>query len=109
MVIGYLFKDFILSHGLIRTRETGLIELGAGYPTLLTSANDVNNRGQVLGAIGGRAFIWTRNQGVIDLNTVATGGPARLVLRSANAVSASGAILASADTGLYLLVPHRAP
>ena len=109
MVIGYLFKDFILSHGFIWTRETGLIELGAGYPTLLTSANDVNNRGQVVGAIGGRAFIWTRNQGVIDLNTVAAGGPARLVLRSANAVSESGAILASADTGLYLLVPQRAP
>lgn len=109
MVIGYLFKDFILSHGFIWTRETGLIELGAGYPTLLTSAKDVNNRGQVVGAIGRRAFIWTRSQGVIDLNTVAAGGPAKLVLRSANAVSESGAILASADSGLYLLVPHRRP
>lgn len=109
MVIGYLFRDFILSHGFIWTRETGLIELGAGSPTLSTSANDVNNRGQVVGSIGARAFIWTRNQGVVDLNTLATGGPANLALRSASAVSESGSILATAETGLYLLIPREAP
>ena len=109
MVIGYLFRDFILSHGFIWTRETGLIEIGAGSPTLATSTNDVNKHGQVVGSIGGRAFVWTRNQGVVDLNTLITGGPPGLVLRSARAISESGAILARADTGLYLLVPRAGP
>lgn len=109
MVIGYLFRDFLLSHGFIWTRETGLIEIGAGSDTLDTSTNDVNNKGQVVGAIGDRAFIWTRNQVIIDLNTLATGGPARPVLRSASAVSESGSILAAAETGLYLLVPREGP
>ena len=109
MVIGYLFRNFILSHGFIWTRETGLIEIGAGDPALSTSANDVNNLGQVVGALGPRAFIWTRNQGFLDLNLLVTGGPARLVLDSANAISESGAILATSSTGLYLLVPRQGP
>lgn len=105
LVIGYLFRDFILSHGFIWTRETGLIEIGAGFPTLATSANDVNNRGQVVGSSGGHAIIWTRSQGFIDLNSLARGGPPNLVLNSANAISESGAILATGPTGLYLLIP----
>jgi probable HAF family extracellular repeat protein len=107
MVIGYLFKDFILAHGFIWTRETGLIEIGAGFPTLTTFASDVNNCGQVVGSLGTRAFIWTRNQGFIDLNTLAAGGPAGLVLDGASAISENGAILATASSGLYLLVPRE--
>lgn len=106
MVIGYLFRSFILSHGFIWTRETGLIEIGAGNETLRTSAADVNNQGQVVGEIGSRAFIWTRNQGFIDLNTLTFDAPAGLVLEYASAITESGAILATASTGLYLLVPR---
>lgn len=109
MVIGYLFKDFILSHGFIWTRETGLIEIGAGSPLLQTAANDVNDRGQVVGSTGGRAFIWTRAQDFIDLNTLTVDAPAGLVLDNATAISESGAILATAQSGLYLLVPREGP
>lgn len=109
MVIGYLFKDFILSHGFIWTWETGLIEIGASDPALRTAAIDVNDKGQVVGAIGSRAFIWTRSQGIIDLNTLVTGAPADLILDAATAISESGAILATASTGLYLLVPRDKP
>lgn len=105
MVIGYLFRDFIVQHGFIWTRETGLIEMGAGNATLRSWAYDVNERGQVVGHIGDRAVVWTRNQGFIDLNTLATGGPARLPLDAGTAISESGAILATSDSGLYLLVP----
>lgn len=108
MVIGYLFRNFILSHGFIWTRETGLIEIGAGNATLSTAAFDVNNRGQVVGAIGQRAFVWTRNQGFLDLNTLVSGAPAGLVLDGATAISENGVILATASTGLYLLVPRDA-
>ncbi|MCC6070801.1 hypothetical protein ACFSQU_14785 [Massilia sp. GCM10020059] len=107
VVIGYLFRSFILLHGFIWTRETGLIEIGAGDTMLRTSAYDVNNSGQVVGEIGDRPFIWTRNQGFIDLNTVTYNAPPDLVLDSAFAISENGAILARANTGLYLLVPRQ--
>lgn len=107
MVIGYLFRSFIVSHGFIWTWETGLIEIGAGHDELRTWASDVNKRGQVVGHIGDRAFIWTRGQGFIDLNTLANGAPAGLVLDAARAISESGAILATANSGLYLLVPRN--
>lgn len=109
MVIGYLVRDFILQHGFIWTRETGMIEMGAANATLRTWAYDVNNQGQVVGTIGERAVVWTRNQGFIDLNTLVTGAPASLNLDAATAISESGAILATARTGLYLLVPREGP
>jgi len=105
MVIGYLLTPFTLAHGFIWTRDTGMIEIGASSPLLRSAANDVNGLGQVVGSLGARAVIWTRSQGLVDLNTLATGKPGGLVLKSANAISESGAILATADTGLYLLKP----
>lgn len=105
MVIGYLRTGFVRSRGFIWTRETGLIEIGVGPPEVDSAVNDVNERGQVVGQVGRTAFRWTRNQGVVDLNTLLSGAPPGLVLTSANAISASGAILAAADSGLYLLAP----
>ena len=105
IVIGYLMTFVTLAHGFIWTPETGLIEIGAESPRLLSSASDVNNVGQVVGAIGGRAFRWTRSQGIVDLNTLVPGGTGEPLLASANAISDSGAILARGASGLYLLVP----
>lgn len=108
IVIGYVIDRFITpGHGFIWTRETGMIEIGAGSPELGTSAADVNKYGQVVGSLGTRAFVWTRSQGFIDLNTVVTGRPRGLVLEDAIAVSENGAILATAsgNRGLYLLKP----
>jgi probable HAF family extracellular repeat protein len=97
------FTDF--SHGYVWTRETGLTEIGAGSPQIGTSANDVNNRGQVVGGFDGRAYVWTRAQGVIDLHARLAGAPEGLVLRAGVAISDTGAIVAQGNTGLVLLVP----
>lgn len=57
---------------------------------------------------GTRAFIWTRGQGFIDLNTLAGGRPRGLVFEQAIAISENGAILATASgRGLYLLIPAQ--
>jgi hypothetical protein len=66
----------------------------------------VNNLGQVVGGIDGYAFVWTRAGGLVDLNTRIPGAPAGLKLLSAVAISDNGSILASANTGLVLLVPR---
>ncbi|MGX4640382.1 PKD domain-containing protein [Massilia sp. SYSU DXS3249] len=105
MVIGNVLDFPVLFHGFVWTRETGLIEIGADLPLVQTSADDVNNRGQVVGSFGGRAYVWTRAQGVVDLNTRIVGAPEGLVLQGARAISENGAIVASANTGLVLLVP----
>lgn len=110
MVIGYLFEDFILSHGFVWTRETGLVELGAGDDLLATWAADVNDRGEVVGAIGRRAIVWTRARGAVDLNTLARfQGPVRTLLDAATAISPRGDIVATGSGGLYLLVPETGP
>lgn len=106
IVIGGVVTRFITrGHGFIWTRETGLIEIGAGSPGLATSALDVNERGQVVGSLGTRAFVWTRGQGFIDLNTLVSGRPRGLVFDTAFAISEGGSILARASSGLYLFMP----
>lgn len=107
VVIGYLFADFVLAHGFIWTHETGLIEIGAESAQIQSSADDVNKQGQVVGSLDMLAYRWTRNQGIVDLNTLVIPGPAPVVLRGAHAIADSGAILATASTGLYLLVPAK--
>lgn len=106
IVIGGVITRFITrGHGFIWTRATGMIEIGAGSPELGTSALDVNDRGQVVGSLGTRAFVWTRGQGFIDLNTLVSNRPRGLVFDTASAISESGEILARASSGLYLLRP----
>ena len=108
MVIGELQEAFIFYHGFIWTRETGIIELGAESQALRTSANDLNNHGQVVGSVGDRAILWTRAGGVVDLNSRLVGAPPGLVLEYGVAISDNGSIVAQGNTGLVLLVPASA-
>lgn len=106
VVIGFIAKSPTTAHGFIWSWHTGLFEIGRDKPDLATSANDVNNLGQVVGAIGDRAYIWSRAQGVVDLNTRIPGAPHGLRLLSGAAVSDNGSIVAMANTGLVLLIPQ---
>jgi len=108
MVIGNV-RDFVeFPHGFVWTRETGVTEIGAGQPRTVTGTADLNNRGQVVGGFGTRAYVWTRARGVVDLNTVLRAAPAGLVLQGARAISDNGAIVAQGNTGMVLLVPGPA-
>jgi probable HAF family extracellular repeat protein len=108
MVIGNV-RDFVdFPHGFVWTRETGSIEIGAGLAKTVTSTADLNKFGQVVGGFGGRAYVWTRAQGVVDLNTRLRGAPEGLVLQGGRAISDNGAIVAQGNTGLVLLVPTAA-
>lgn len=114
MVIGRVRDRFVgpqpFNHGFVWSRETGLVEIGAGRLDIESFASDLNNFGQVVGGsgirnAGFRAYLWTREHGVIDLNTRIVGAPAGLVLSGGSAISDNGMIVASSNTGLVLLVP----
>lgn len=109
LVIGDLIDFPLTFHGFIWSRDTGLIEIGQGQPGILTSALGLNNRGQVVGTNNGRAYVWTRGAGFVDLNTLVRHAPAGFVLHEGIDINDSGTILARANTGLVLLVPHAAP
>jgi probable HAF family extracellular repeat protein len=109
MVIGHVLNFPILYHGFVWTRENGLLEIGANRPDLQTFVGDLNNHNQVVGGYGPWAFIWTRATGVVDLNTRLVGAPPGLVLSGGQAISDKGLIVASANQGLFLLVPVPAP
>jgi probable HAF family extracellular repeat protein len=107
VVVGQTLRMFVGPiYGFIWTLATGLVELKSKSPDLTASANDVNNRDQVVGGIDNHAFVWTRAEGVVDLNTRIPGAPAGLKLLAATKISENGSIVASANTGLVLLVPH---
>jgi len=100
-------RDFVdLPHGFIWTPENGLTEIGAGRPDIATSVLGLNNLGQVVGGFNGRAYLWTRAQGVVDLNSLLVGAPEGLVLYAGQAISDDGSIVARASTGLVLLKPR---
>jgi probable HAF family extracellular repeat protein len=106
-VIGYTLRFGTLFHGFAWTRGAGLLEFGAGQPDLVTDASDINGAGQVVGSAGARAFLWTGGRGTIDLTTRLVNAPPGLVLTSGIAISDKGAIVAGANSGLYLLTPAR--
>jgi len=91
------------------TRQGGMRELGTlGGRTSIARA--VNARGQIVGfaenKLGAmRAFVWSAGGGMRDLNAVLRNAPRGLVLEHAMAINDSGAIVASANTGLVLLKP----
>jgi probable HAF family extracellular repeat protein len=105
MVIGNVrdFTDF--PHGFIWTREAGVTEIGADLPRTVTATADLNNRGQVVGGFDDYAFVWTRRHGVVNLNTLLRDAPEGLKLTAGRAISENGAIAASGNTGLVLLMP----
>lgn len=108
LVIGNIVGLPLTFHGFIWSRATGLIEIGQGLPETFTSAVGLNNRGQVVGGFDNRAYVWTRSEGIVDLNTRPLHAPAGLVLLEGRDINDSGAIVARANTGLVLLVPQAA-
>jgi probable HAF family extracellular repeat protein len=97
--------------GFVWTRDSELIEIGKlhGVNSL---AFDLNNLDQVVGSVGAtllggnvgeRAYVWTRANGVVDLNTRVHNVPHGLVLQLAVAISDNGSIVANTNTGLVLL------
>ena len=89
--------------GFVWSRESGPLILGTA--DIETRTRDLNNLGQVVGDFNGRAFVWTRAEGVVDLNARIPGAPPDLVLHEASAISDNGTIVANSNVGLVLLVP----
>jgi probable HAF family extracellular repeat protein len=101
-----------VNFGYTWTRETGIRFLGNFAGGLNSIPWSVNNRGQVVGeapapGVGRRAFVWTRTEGMVDLNTRIPDAPPGLALLSARDISETGAIVAESTSGLVLLVPHE--
>lgn len=106
MVVGRVLIFTELEHGFVWTRQAGLTEIGAAFPRIATTATAVNNRGQVVGLYDGRAYVWTRALGAVDLNSRLVGAPQDMILSAGLAISDNGAIVARGNTGLVLLVPR---
>ena len=111
LVIGSSFTPGSV-RGFVWSRENGPLIFGT-LDVDQTRTRDLNNLGQVVGSFNNRAFVWTRASGVVDLNTRVIGAPPDFVLVEGIAISDNGSIVASANTGLVLLVPrssyHQAP
>jgi probable HAF family extracellular repeat protein len=83
--------------------------LGGNYST----ASAINAAVQIVGnASTGpetHAFVWSSANGMVDLNTTLVNAPAGLVLTDASAISDSGYIIATSNTGAVLLTPTKKP
>lgn len=93
------------TRGFVWSRATGPIFLrgpDGGYG--ITSG--LNNRGQVVGTYKDRAFVWTRAEGIVDLTSRIANAPPGLRLTQGIRISDNGSIVATATTGLVLLVPR---
>lgn len=112
MVIGYISNLPAFGIGFVWTRTDGLIEFGK-LGVNASIAEDLNMHGQVVGALDGNAFVWTRDQGMRDLNTRVVNAPTGLLLLRATAINDGGDIVAATNTGLVLLsgqaIPHQRP
>lgn len=93
------------------TRATGTRNIGTlgGKESF---GRDVNARGQIVGyaqnkAGNSRAFVWTAQRRMLDLNKYLRHAPPGLVLDDALAINDSGAIVAASNAGLVLLRPDR--
>lgn len=77
-------------------RTQTVVDLGALAPGGQSRASDVNDSGQVVGAAtsdhSGRAFIWTADQGMRDLNALA--GLSGILLTEAISINVHGDIVA---------------
>jgi probable HAF family extracellular repeat protein len=96
-------------HAALWTGATGLLDLGTfGGPS--SFANGVNNFAQVVGAADitlaeRTSFIWTVQEGMIDLNARLCQPPRGLSLGAGLAISDTGVIFASTNQGFVLLKP----
>jgi len=77
-------------------RDGQIIDLGSGNVT--SNAQDVNNRGQIVGAHNYRATLWGANQQLLDLNTLVEGLPFGTVLATAMSINDAGQITGWANS-----------
>jgi probable HAF family extracellular repeat protein len=94
-------------------RDLGIVDIGFLPGGSFSNAYDVNNRGQVVGeaatADAMHAFLWTRTEGLVDLNDRLV-NPPPAPLQTARHINNHGVILASTSAGLVLLYPsHGGP
>jgi probable HAF family extracellular repeat protein len=101
---------FLQQSAFVWHRDLGVVDIGFLPGGSFSNAYDVNNRGEVVGdattATGMHAFLWTRTEGLVDLNDRLV-NPPPAELQSARDINDAGVILASTSAGLVLLFPYH--
>ena len=104
------FHAFLRS--LLGPSAGAMVDLGTlgGDSSVATAINDA---GQVVGGTETQpgqpfvGFLWTRDGGMVDLNTRIPTAPAGLTVHTAVAIAQNGSILANSSAGLVLLKPSE--
>jgi probable HAF family extracellular repeat protein len=101
---------FLQQSAFVWHRDLGVVDIGFLPGGSFSNAYDVNNRGEVVGdattATGMHAFLWTRTEGLVDLNDRLV-NPPPAELEAARHINNAGVILASTSAGLVLLFPYH--
>jgi probable HAF family extracellular repeat protein len=104
---GTFARAFLWTPDIPNGTSGSIIDLGSlPTPNEYSSAADINNAGDIVGTTGGtgqiqpqnRAFIWSLNSGMIDLNDRLDDSGAAWILQSAIAINDAGLII---GIGLY--------
>jgi len=85
-------------------RDGQVIDLGAGNIT--SNAQDVNNRGQIVGANNYHATLWSASQQMFDLNTLVDGLAFGTVLSTAMSINDKGQITGWANNAAGVRVGY---
>jgi probable HAF family extracellular repeat protein len=107
MVVGVIF---LTQTAFVWTRERGTENIGVLPGGGFSTAYGVNNREEVVGqsstADSQHAFLWTREEGMIDLNSRLRNAPPGFAVTIATQINEHGAILGSTiDGSLVALLP----
>lgn len=107
----YVGGDFTYFHAYLWIKGKGMTDLGIlGNVPVSSQANAINDNEQIVGWSGSTAFIWSREQGMVGLNTLIDPNSG-WILNTANSITNNGLITGSGtingETHGFLLTPKK--
>ena len=110
MVVGYSADAAGVNRPFAWAPGMGMVDIGLpGSPAYHTGLNNLDHAvGYVQGPSGYQPYIWSKERGAVDLNTLVPCRPAGWRVHTAHGISDDGAILVLSSAGPALLTPGSA-